>query len=164
MSAHVAQELSLSVTIDLEAWMTAYGQTEAEARADVRTHLTATVQHAVTEGLARLEWFTSAETQPAPPALDTSAHDAAIITQLIGDHVQDKATRERLLDYHSLNDRMAGAALSFICSIDGEDAGSSEDLNEMRELAVENGGDVGASHCSLDAETCDHQEAHEHAA
>ena len=65
-SKPVTEALSLSVTVDLEAWMTAYGQTEDEARTDVRGYLTEHVQHAVVDGLTRLEWFVTAETVAAP--------------------------------------------------------------------------------------------------
>jgi hypothetical protein len=56
---------------------------------------------------------------------------------------------------------VAGAAIGWICSDDGEDAGDAAPLLELRALAQQQGGDVGGQWCTLPAGVCPHR--HDHA-
>ena len=83
------------------------------------------------------------------------------IAELIRQHA-DPAERDELLASWAFADDMAGAALAFVCSDDGEDA-DGDGLDDMRALAIENGGDVGEQHCTITAAECEHHDHDEEA-
>jgi hypothetical protein len=56
---------------------------------------------------------------------------------------------------------VAAAAIGWICSDAGEDAGDAEPLLELRALAQRQGGDVGWQWCTLPADACPHDHDHD---
>lgn len=52
-------EVVVAVTVDLDAWMLAYGMTEDGARRDALEYVGANVREDVTNGTGRMEWFHS---------------------------------------------------------------------------------------------------------